>query len=99
MDEQEKGCENMTLTQNTKIGLTFGQILSLITIAGAFTLGYAELNSRITNLEKGQTQSEQIRVRQEEINSKLTETTYDIKQTLIRIEGKLDLKADKNWIK
>lgn len=89
----------MTLTQNTKIGLTFGQIISLITIAGAFTLGYAELNSRITNLEKEQNESEQIRVRQEEINSKLTETTYDIKQTLIRIEDKLDLKADKNWIK
>lgn len=89
----------MTLTQNTKIGLTFGQILSLITIAGSFTLGYAELNSRITDLENGQKESKVMYDRQQDINNKLTESTYDIRQTLIRIEGKLDLKADKNWTK
>lgn len=99
MEKEDKNCENMTLTQNTKIGLTFGQILSLITIAGAFTLGYAELNSRITNLEKQQTETRSMCDKQEQINDRLTETTYEIKQTLIRIEGKLDLKADKNWVK
>lgn len=99
MDKQNCNSENMTLNSNTKIGLTFGQILSLITIVSAFVLGYAELNSRITDLEKSQVEIKGMCDKQSQINDKLTETTYDIKQSLIRIEGKLDLKADKTWIK
>jgi len=42
----------MTLTAQTKIGLTFGQILSLITITGAFVMGYRDLDLRINQLEQ-----------------------------------------------
>lgn len=101
MDNNEETCttHNMTLTSNTKIGLTFGQILSLITIAGAFVMGYADLNSRIADIERRQSEIHKTWDKQAEINQQLTNTTFEIRQSLIRIEGKLDLKADKNWVK
>jgi hypothetical protein len=42
----------MTLTSTTKIGLSFGQILSLITITAAFVMGYRDLDLRMTLIEK-----------------------------------------------
>lgn len=77
---KKNGSEIMTLSKNTKVGLTFGQILSLITIAGTFIMGYANLNSRIAAMEKSKIEKEEF---------------YQIKETLIRIEGKLDLKQDR----
>ena len=41
----------MTLTAQTKIGLTFGQVLSLIIVTSTFVMGYANLNLRIAELE------------------------------------------------
>jgi hypothetical protein len=42
----------MTLNSTTKIGLSFGQILSLITITAGFVMGYRDLDLRITLIEK-----------------------------------------------
>lgn len=41
----------MELNAQTKIGLSFGQILSLITITGVFVMGYANLDMRINQME------------------------------------------------
>ena len=41
----------MTLGTTTKIGLTFGQILSLITITAGFVMGYRDLDLRINQME------------------------------------------------
>lgn len=41
----------MVLNAQTKIGLTFGQVLSLITTVGIMVLGYANLDMRINAME------------------------------------------------
>jgi hypothetical protein len=43
---------NMILSSTTKIGLTFGQILSLITVTAIFMMGYRDLDLRISLMEK-----------------------------------------------
>jgi hypothetical protein len=42
----------MALNSTTKIGLTFGQILSLITVVSFFVMGYRDLDLRINLMEK-----------------------------------------------
>jgi hypothetical protein len=42
----------MILSSTTKIGLTFGQILSLITVTAIFIMGYRDLDLRISLMEK-----------------------------------------------
>ena len=42
----------MILSSTTKIGLTFGQILSLITVTAIFMMGYRDLDLRISLMEK-----------------------------------------------
>lgn len=72
-----QNCEKeANLTSKTKIGLTFGELVAIIAIAGSFAMGYADLRFRIENKAD-------------------KESYYEIKQSLIRIEGKLDLKQDK----
>lgn len=92
---EKKECNNMTLNSTTRIGMTAGQVIWLLTVAATFTLGYADLNARITDIEARQMEIRSMCDKQGDINSKLTETTFDIKQSLIRIEGKLDLKQDR----
>lgn len=54
----------MTLKQQTQIGLTFGQIISIIGLVGAMMLVWSDLNVKIANnevkieqLEKGRVQN------------------------------------------
>lgn len=42
----------MTLTAQTKIGLTFGQIIAIITVVFSFAMSYANLTIRINGLEQ-----------------------------------------------
>lgn len=85
---EENVCELSPLSSQTKVGLTFGQIITLITYTGIVVWMYASISWRVSNIEK----------KQEEIKD-LKESTIKIEQSLIRIEGKIDMKADKEWIK
>jgi len=68
----------MTLNSSTKIGLTFGQILSLITVTGFFVMGYRDLDLRINQLEqKGLRTDEQILFNGTEIEKVRTENRQD----------------------
>jgi hypothetical protein len=40
------------LSEQTKIGLTFGQIILIITVIFSFTMSYANLTIRINDLEQ-----------------------------------------------
>lgn len=42
----------MTLTAQTKIGLTFGQIFSIILVVSGFVMGYANLQMRMNTYEQ-----------------------------------------------
>lgn len=42
----------MTLTAQTKIGLTFGQIITIVVIVFSFAMSYANLTVRINNIEQ-----------------------------------------------
>ncbi len=42
----------MTLNAQTKIGLTFGQIITIIIVVFSFSMSYANLTIRINDLEQ-----------------------------------------------
>jgi len=42
----------MTLNAQTKIGLTFGQIITIIIVVFSFSMSYANLTVRISDLEQ-----------------------------------------------
>ena len=44
----------MTLNAQTKIGLTFGQIVAIIVVVFGFAMGYANLEQRIAATEQKQ---------------------------------------------
>lgn len=88
----DSNCKPMTLTAQTKFGLTFGQLITLITYTILVVSLYFDVRSRIEILETDK-QS------QARINEKLIDTIDRIDKSTIRIEGKLDLKQDKNWTK
>lgn len=96
---KNENCDIMTLSSNTKIGLTFGQIISLVIVIFTFSMSYASLNSRIADIESRIRQQETISEKQNESSQKIKDDMSTIKESLIRIEGKLDLKADKQWQK
>lgn len=96
---KNENCDFMTLSSQTKIGLTFGQIVSLVVIVFTFSMFYASLNTRIADIESRMKAQESITEKQNVNSEKLKDDMSAIKESLIRIEGKLDLKADKQWQK
>jgi len=67
----------MVLAKESKIGLTFGQILSLFLLVGGMVTAYVNLNVKIANIE-GRIQANEVRTEQLEIgriqNAKNIET-------------------------
>lgn len=71
----------MVLQRESKLGLTFGQLLSIITVLGSLVVAYVSINVRITQTEVKITELERGR----DINAK------NIEQ--IRIENREDHQA------
>lgn len=44
----------MTLSAQTKVGLTFGQIFTIIAVVASFVMGYANLQLRMNTYEQKQ---------------------------------------------
>ena len=76
------------INEKTKVGLTFGQIITVIGVVAGFVIGYANITTRIVALE------EKIN-RYDNTTEFLINSQNQIKESLIRIEGKLDLKQDR----
>lgn len=83
------------LNSQTILGLTFGQIMALIGIVFSFAMGYADLKADIAELRQKQAVYDELVTDQKKQVAKSDEAINDIKQSLIRIEGKLDLKQDR----
>ena len=93
---EQKNCNsNMRLTSNTVIGLTFGQILTLITYTVFVVIMYADMTERITKVEDKQKDMSRTCEKQDILNDRFVQSTITIEKALIRIEGKLDLKQDR----
>lgn len=91
----EQNCNNMKLTTSTVIGLTFGQILTLITYTAFVVIMYADITERLSKVEDKQ-KDIQVRCEKQDIfNERFIQSTVNIEKALIRIEGKLDLKQDR----
>ena len=60
----------MTLNAQTKIGLTFGQIITIIIVVLSFSMSYANLTVRISALEQKTAQLD----REQAVNSANIET-------------------------
>lgn len=89
----------MTLSKETKIGLTFGQIISVLSLIGAIITVYINLNMRvaqaevrISNTENGRRENSQ------KIEKLYDQSREDYKAIISRLDDirdKLDTKQDK----
>lgn len=77
----------MTLTAQTKIGLTFGQIFSIILVVGAFVMGYANLQMRMNTYEQKQLEMQQnISTNEKNIEVIRTENREDHKTMIVKMD-------------
>lgn len=82
----------MMLTKETKIGLTFGQILAMLALAGGMITTYTDLNVRIAKMEE-KNQSFETRL---DNSDRMSETLrQENRQDHQRMETKMDLIIDK----
>ena len=92
----------MTLSDKTKFGLTIGQIAAWTIAVFTFATWHAAIQIQLKNLEyrmeqteKNQVECKQSTENQNEINRRFVESFHAIKESLIRIEGKLETKQDR----
>jgi len=71
----------MVLQKDTRIGLTFGQILSVLTIIGGIIIAWVSINVRVAQAE--------VRIQQLEIGHNLNARNIEV----IRLENREDHKA------
>ena len=95
----QKENNNIAINAATKVGLTFGQLFSILALAFTMTMGYASINSRITALEKSfsahKDEFRAVMYKQNAINESVSSGVSAIKESLIRIEERLETKKDK----
>ena len=77
----------MTLTAQTRIGLTFGQIFAVVSVVVMLVLGYANLQIRMSIYEQKQLEM-QSRITSNEKNIELvrTENREDHKTLIIKMD-------------
>lgn len=92
---QKITCDMSEINKNTKVGLTFGQIITVIVVVFSFTVAYANLMTRVVNLENQYLEMKTTFGKQDDVNKSLLRSQSEIRETLIRIEGKFDLKQDR----
>lgn len=83
--EENDNCKMVRIDKQTRVGLTFGQIASLIVVIFSFTMSYAALNARITALETSQKKYDMVQGEQMKM-------IYEIRETVIKINTKLEMK-------
>jgi len=78
----------MTLSAQTKIGLTFGQIITIIIVVFSFSMSYANLTIRINDLEQKTVQLDKAQINNaDNIETVRTENRSDH----IKMMDKLDI--------
>lgn len=82
----------LNITGKTAIGLTFKELMYIISLVVVFGIAYADVKRDIEEIKKDYVE---LKIQTND-NSK----NYQfIKESLIEINGKIDMKADKNWTK
>lgn len=77
----------MTLTAQTKIGLTFGQIITIIVVVFSFAMSYANLTVRINDIEAKTIELEKGRITNAvNIETVRTENRSDHKEMLEKMD-------------
>ncbi len=77
----------MTLTAQTKIGLTFGQIITIIVVVFSFAMSYANLTVRINDIEAKTIELEKGRITNAvNIETVRTENRADHKEMLEKMD-------------
>lgn len=85
----------MVLQRETRLGLTFGQILSIITVIGSVLFAWVSINVRIAQaevrieeLEKGRNTNaqniERIRLENREDHQRIIEKLEDVQNEIVR---------------
>lgn len=96
----------MQLSEKTKTSMTIGQLIALIAFIFAVGGGYSDLSQDVAAADKkaqdAAKQCDESKIRLEKIekdrelqNLEIIKMIQDIRESQIRIEGKLDLKQDR----
>ena len=96
----------MQLSDKTKIGMTIGQLIATFIFVFAVGGGYADLNTKtidaVSKAAEAKSICDENRLRLESIeknraaeNLEIMKMIQEIRESQIRIEGKLDLKQDR----
>lgn len=96
----------MQLSDKTKTTMTIGQMIALIAFIFAVGGGYTELSQDVSATDKkaqqaveqtneGRIRIEQMEKEREFQNLEIMKMIQEIRESQIRIEGKLDLKQDR----
>jgi len=83
------------LNEKTRFGLTFGQLISIVSIVFTFTMGYSKINTDIMNMQMRITNLEHNHKELDKRRNDMMDMLHEIKNSQIRMEGKLDMKQDK----
>jgi uncharacterized protein YcfJ len=84
----------MGLGDKTALGVTFGEIISIICLCGALAGGYSSINVRIAEIESKTIYLEQSR--KEEMQRSETKRVED-QQAFQKLNDKVDLLLIKKW--
>ena len=77
----------MTLSAQTKVGLTFGQIFTIITVVALFVMGYANLQMRMNTYEQKQIEMQSsISSNEKNIEVIRTENREDHKTMIVKMD-------------
>lgn len=96
----------MQLSDKTKIGMTIGQMIALVAFIFAVGGGYTQLSQNISaadkkaqsavdQCEESKRRLERMEKDRENQNLEIMKMIQEIRESQIRIEGKLDLKQDR----
>ena len=86
----------MVLQKETKYGLTFGQILSLLTVIGGIIVAWVSLNVRIAQAEvRIQVLERQFEATAESIEQIRIENREDHRELIFKLDELMKIKLDK----
>ncbi len=86
----------MVLHKETKFGLTFGQVLSLLTVIGGIIVAWISLNVRIAQAEvRIQVLERQFEAAAKSIEQIRIENREDHRELIFKLDELMKIKADK----
>lgn len=91
----------MSLSDKTKVGMTIGQLIALVAFVFSVSGGFAVVNESATQANKKADANieeiKELKKAAQQDRQLMMQLIQEVRESQIRIEGKLDLKQDKKF--